>query len=408
MRFQKQHSIYSLVLFFFLTVPAIAQLPPDLPNSELGPDVPAFRVRPGYRVTRALPKNTPLLRRARFIEFSSDSKTLYLSEWRAGTILALRNPDANGVYQSVTEFIKGRPYAQGMCFHDGWLYFACSGDGSVTRARDTKGDGVADQIEFVAPPGTFPKGGGHPYAGLLVTDKNIYYSVSDPQNMTDQLPSDRKTIYVLNLDGSNKQVFCTGVRNTEKLRYRPGTTEIWGFDNGNDRFGHIYGETDGSDQPITDLNPPEEFNLYVQGAFYGQPFIDGDRVPRPEFAKRPDILDLARKTTPPEWDVHAHWAVLGFTFITKNYFPDVHPGDCIFASHGSWDSVHPVGACVQHLMFDPLTGKPYGSQTIVDCAGPDRRYARPVDCTEAPDGSILFTSDEPPALYRVTKANDER
>ena len=375
----------------------------DLSKSDLGPDVPAFRVRPGYRVTRAVPSKYTL-RNSRFIEFSSDGKTLFLAEPRGGTILALRDPDADGVFQTITKFVTDRRSCQGMTFHDGWLYFGQSSDGTVSRARDTKGDGVADQIEYVIKPGTLPHGGGHPYEAVFVTDKNIYYSVSDPQNMTDQLPSDRKTIYVFNLDGSNKQVFCTGVRNDEKLRYRPGTEEIWGFDNGTDRFGHNYGETDGKDQPITDLNPPEEFNLYVQDGFYGHPYIVGDRIPRPEFASRPDILDLARKTTPPDWDVHAHWAVLGFTFITKDYFPNVHPGDVFFASHGSWDSVKPVGACVQHLMFDSITGLPYGSMTIVDCQGPDRRYARPVDCAEAPDGTILFASDEPSGLYRISKS----
>jgi glucose/arabinose dehydrogenase len=193
------------------------------------------------------------------------------------------------------------------------------------------------------------------------------------------------------------------VRNDEKLRYRPGTTEIWGFDNRTDRFGHDYGEIDGQDQPITDLNPPEEFNHYVEGAFYGHPYIVGNRIPRPEFAHRPDILKLARETTPPVWDVHAHWAVLGFTFITKDYFPGAK-GDVFFASHGSWNSVKPVGACVQWLMFDKLTGLPYGSLTIVDCQGADRRYARPVDCAEGPDGTVLFTSDEPPGLYRISRS----
>jgi glucose/arabinose dehydrogenase len=388
---------------FLLSAVALGQLPPDLKNSDLGPDVPAFRVRPGYRVTRALAANYPL-RDSRFIEFSSDGKTLFLSERRHGMILALRDPDADGVYQTVTQFIKGRPLCQGMTFHDGWLYFGQSSDGTVSRARDTKGDGVADQIEYVVKPGTLPHGGGHPYEAVFVTDKNVYVTVSDASNMTDQLPSDRKCIYVFNLDGSNKQVFCTGVRNNEKLRYRPGTTEIWGFDNGTDNFGKNYGETAGQDQPITDLNPPDELNLYVQDGFYGHPYIVGDRIPRPEFANRPDILDLARKTTPPDWDVHAHWAPLGFTFITKDYFPG-SKGDIFFAAHGSWNSVHPVGACVQHLMFDPLTGRPYGSLTIVDCQGPDRRYARPVDCAEAPDGTVLFTSDEPSGLYRISKSH---
>ena len=135
-----------------------------------------------------------------------------------------------------------------------------------SRARDTDGDGVADDVEIILPPKSLPSGGGHPFEGLLVTDTSIYVTSSDPTNMTEDLDSPRKTIYLFDLDGKNKRVFCTGIRNTEKLRFRPGTQEIWGFDHGSDNFGKTFGETMNSAQPITDLNPPEEFNHYVEGA----------------------------------------------------------------------------------------------------------------------------------------------
>jgi glucose/arabinose dehydrogenase len=400
-----------------------AQLPPGT-KSDLGPGVPAFLVRPGYRVTRALPAKAPGLRNARFLEFSGDGKTLFLAQRQQDEILALRDPDANGVYKTITTFVKDKHLVQGMCWLDGWLYASVAGEGSVFRARDTNGDGVADDVQDVLPKNAVPLSGGHSFEGLLVTKGKIYLTSSDPTNMTKALDSPNKTIYVFDFDPSSfsagqadavrktRKVFCTGVRNNEKLRYRPGTTEIYGFDNGSDNFGKEYGETTLKDQPITDLLPPEELNLYVQGGFYGHPYLSGPRIPRPEFAKRPDIIELAGKTTPPAWDLHAHWAVLGFTFITKEYFPGVPVGDIFCCSHGSWDSVHPVGSCIQRICFDPVTGKPYGSMTIVDCAGgastkDQRRLARPVDCAEAPDGTIVFTSDEPAGLFRISKSNDK-
>ena len=161
-------------------------------------------------------------------------------------------------------------------------------------------------------------------------------------------------------------------------------------------------------------------------------------MPRPELYKNPgiDIVDLAAKTIQPKWLVHAHWAVLGFTFIEKDYFPGAE-GDLFFASHGSWNSTNNVGAVIQRVTFDQVTGLPYGSMTIVDCQDPTRtlstgalqaaagrggaragrqrdadaeapiqggsgRYARPVDLAEWPDGSLVFSSDEPPALYRLS------
>lgn len=388
-----------LTLSFLVASQSLAQLPDNL-KSDLGPDV-KMKVRPGYRVTRAFPNKG--LAEARFILFSEDGKTLYVSQGREGKILALHDPDEKGVFQKTTTFVNDKPSVQGMCNHDGWLYFSLAGEGSVYRAKDTNGDGVADQVENIIPPKTLPTGGGHPFEGLLVTDKQIYVTASDPTNMTPEIESPRKTIYVFDLDGKNKRVFCTGIRNTEKLRFRPGTTDIYGFDHGSDRWGNKFGETMNTNQPITDLNPPEEFNLYKEGAFYGHPFITGNRVPRPEFADRKDIVQLAANTTVPEWLVHAHWAVLGFTFIEKDYFPD-HKGDVFFCSHGSWNSTKPVGAVVERLMFDEVTGRPCGSKTIVDCYIDGRRTARPVDAAEAPDGSIVFSSDEPPALYRITKS----
>lgn len=394
----------ALLLLLAPAPAALAQLPTDLKDSDLGPGVPAMRVRPGYRVTRALP-DKQLKHEARFLEFSDDGKTLFVSFRDPGYILALRDADADGVFKTSSTFVKDRRSVQGMDFHDGWLYFSQASEGSVSRARDTNADGVADDVEVVLPPNSVPKGGGHPFEGLLVTDTTIYLTCSDPTNMTPELDSPRKTIYAFDIDGKNKRVFCHGVRNVEKLRFRPGTSEIWGFDHGSDNFGARYGEKTGKDQPITDLLPPEEFNLFVEGGFYGHPYFSGNRIPRPEFADREDFIELANKTIAPQWLVPAHWAVLGFTFVEKDYFGADHQGDVFYAAHGSWNSIKPVGACVQRILFDDLTGKPYGSLTIVDCQGEGRRrHARPVDCAEAPDGTIVFSSDEPPALYRLSKS----
>ena len=371
---------------------AFAQLPENI-ESDRGEDVPAFKVRPGYRVTRVVPDKA--IKEARFLEFSDDGKTLFVSQRENGAIIALRDPDEKGVYKTITTFVKNRHSAHGMDWHNGWLYFSQASEGSVSRARDTNGDGVADDIEPVIAAGVLPKGGGHPFIGLLVTDEAIYCTSSDPTNMTPELDSPQKTIYVFDAKGQNKRVFCTGIRNTEKIRHRPGTTEIWGWDHGSDNLGKNYGEKTAKEQPITDLLPPEELNLYVEGGFYGHPYLSGPRIPRPEFTNRPDFIALAGKTIEPQWLGHAHWAINGFTFTRS--------GDMYYASHGSWNSVNPVGAVVQRVFFDSVTGKPYGHQTIVECKAKDRRWARPVDCVEAPDGSIIFSSDDPTAaLYRIT------
>src|SRR5437660_1431776 len=139
-----------------------------------------------------------------------------------------------------------------------------------TRGGGERGLNVPD---FCVPPG---------YRVTLLAAKPTDESTSAPE---------RQKIWKFDLKGENKKLFCTGVRNTEKLRIRPGTKEIYGCDHGSDNFGLTLGEKKGY-QPLTDAMPPCEFNHYVEGGFYGHPFVVGNKVPRPEFEKKEDILDL--------------------------------------------------------------------------------------------------------------------
>src|SRR4051812_49254753 len=134
---------FAALLVTFAVSAAFAQLPPDV-KSDHGENVPDFKVRPGYRVTRALPEKAKPITNIRFIQFSEDGKTLFIANREQGEIYALRDPDENGVYKTVSVFLKNKPSVQGMCPHDGWLYFSQAAEGGVSRARDTNGDGVAD------------------------------------------------------------------------------------------------------------------------------------------------------------------------------------------------------------------------------------------------------------------------
>ncbi len=368
------------------------------PMGEIGPGVPAFTVRQGYRVMLASDK----LAEARFLCLD-DKGTLYVSQPDHGSIVALREPDANGVYHKVTTYIKDKPKIHGMSFHDGWLWFSQST--SIGKARGMNEDGSAEEVVTVIPAGKLPGLGGHWWRSILVDSDGFYTSIGDASNLSDQTSTERQKIWHFDLEGNNKKLFCTGIRNTEKLLYRPGTKELWGCDHGSDNFGGKFGERAGQVQPITNLNPGEEFNHYVEGGFYGHPFIVGNNMPRPEFADRPDIIELAAKATPPEWLFHAHWAPNGWCWITKDYFPG-HKGDAVMAFHGSWNSTIKVGYRLERLLFDSMTDKPYGSLMLVGTLTAEGKsnLARPVDVTEAPDGSLLFSADDTRQIYRLSKA----
>src|SRR5579862_2276779 len=156
---------YSVLLFLF-TAAALAQAP----GGEVGGGVPAFVVRPGFRVTLASEK----LDEARFMCFD-DKGTLFVSQPMKGTIVALRDPDANGVYHKTSVYVKDKARVHAMCFHGGWLWFAQSS--SVYKARGMKEDGSAEEVVTIIAPGKLPSLGGHWWRSLLVDDDGFYTSI---------------------------------------------------------------------------------------------------------------------------------------------------------------------------------------------------------------------------------------
>jgi glucose/arabinose dehydrogenase len=370
-------------------------------SSPAPPD--GFYVRRGYEV-RVVIRD---LSDARFLEFD-DRGTLYVSRPQRGEIAAFRA--AGEGFERLGAFVTGKRSCHGMHFHDGWLWFTTSG--GVHRARDTDADGKADEVVDVV---TGLPSGGHWWRPVFVTPEGFFTSIGDSGNISDETGTDRQKIWRYAPDGESRVLFASGLRNTEKYRFRPGTAELWGFDHGSDWFGAPIGDSEGN-QPITDLNPPEELNLYVKDGFYGHPFVVGTRLPRYEYRDRRDIHELASRTTPPEWSLPAHWACNGWTFIdpARNTGPGALPkeveGDIFVAAHGSWNSSRPVGYCVARVLFDKdpasdRAGRPYGVEKIVGCIDSSGRVrARPVDCVQAPDGSVLFSSDDPGRVYRITRA----
>ncbi|MCC6659787.1 MAG: hypothetical protein IT437_02760 [Phycisphaerales bacterium] len=378
-----------------------------------GPDLSKFYVRQGYALSVVVPDAPG----ARFLEIDGKG-TLYVSAMGAGTITAFR-PAGEG-YERVGEFVSGYSTVQGMQFvggadegGGGWLWFTT--EDAVHKGCDADGDGKADEIVDVLT--GLPKRG-HNWRSLLVTPDGFYTSIGDSGNITDQVNTDRQKIWKYSLDGSSRELFISGIRNTEKLRIRPGTTEVWGFDHGSDWFGAKVGDKQ-NEQPVTDLNPPDELNLYVKDGFYGHPFIVGNRLPRYEYMDRPDIHDLAMRTTPPQWSVGAHWACNGWTFIRgvdpqaggagvrAGAMPPDLAGDIFVGCHGSWNSESRVGYCVARIMFDkdPKSdrfGRPIGLEKIIGTLDGTSVLERPVDCIQAPDGSVLFSGDGRGRVYRIT------
>ncbi len=364
-------------------------------SPEAGRQVnPAIWVREGFSLTIAQGD----IDRARFMAFAPDG-TLFVSQPDSAQIQACRDENMDGYYENTAVFVKDHPTVQGLFWHEGWLWFTESG--AIFRGRDTNGNGVAEEQQTVIPRGQLPKGG-HWWRPILIHQGRLYTGIGDSGNITDESHTDREKIWTYDLEGQDKQLFVSGLRNTEKLVIRPGTDEVWGMDHGSDWFGRpLEGENHPRGQPITDLNPPDEMNHYVQGGFYGHPFIVGNRIPRYEYMNRPDIVELAAQTIVPEWSTQAHWAPNAMVFYTGGQFPKEYRGDAFVAYHGSWNRERRAGYCVTRVLFD--RGRPYGELVYVSFLTKDGRVlGRPVDVVVAPDGSLLISDDEGSRVYRLS------
>lgn len=365
-------------------------------SAQTLPSIPdGIEVRQGYTLTIAQDQ----IQAPRFMEIGPDG-TLYVSLPGAGEIKACMDKDNDGYYETVTTFIDNHNTVQAMQWHDNWLWFAESG--AIFKARDNDQDGKSDVDTVIISQGKLPAQAGHWWRSLLIHNNRLYTSVGDRGNVTDEKTGPRQKIWTFALDGSDRQLFASGIRNTEKLVVRPGTDEVWGMDHGSDNFGAwLEKKDDRKDfQPITDEFPPGEMNHYVEGGFYGHPFIVGNRIPRPEFRDRPDILELAGKTIIPAWASGPHWAPNAMEFYTGNQFPASTNGNAFVAYHGSWNRIKRSGYCVTQVFFDQ--GKPYGELKFVNFLAPQARViGRPVDVVVAPDGSLLISDDFGNRIYRL-------
>jgi glucose/arabinose dehydrogenase len=352
---------------------------------------PEIWVRPGYELSIAVSSEL----RPRHMALGPDG-TLYYTTMPDKIVMAAKDKDNDGYYETLTKFHTSENSVSGVYWYDGYLWYTESG--AIYKLKDNNNDGIADERVTIIPVDSLPSGGAHHFRPVLIHKGRLYTALGDPGNITDATKTDREKIWSYNLEGKDKKLWCSGIRNTEKLVIRPGTDEIWGMDHGSDWFGREVGDKEG-DQPITDYNPPAEMNKYIEGGFYGHPFIVGNRVPRYEYMKRPDIIELAAKTIVPEWCGGAHWAPCGMMFYTGDQFPDTK-GDAFVAYHGSWNRSVKAGYQVTRVLFED--GKPYGELSYVRFLTADQKVlGRPVDVIQAPDGSILISDDRGNNIYRL-------
>ncbi|MDP2696570.1 sorbosone dehydrogenase family protein [Thalassospira sp.] len=224
----------------------------------------------------------------------------------------------------------------------------------------------------------------------LGPDGKLYISLGQPFNVA---PADKLDLYRqhgmggiirINNDGTGREVYTYGVRNSVGHDFHPVTGELWWTDN----------QVDGMGDDI----PPGEINRQTAaGQHFGHPWYGGGDVRTNEYAGEEIPYDIVM----PAVETIAHAADLGMTFYTGKMFPAKYRNAIFSAQHGSWNRTEPVGARVIVTYIDEegnATSEPF-AEGWIDENG--EYLGRPVDVAQLRDGSILVSDDLAGALYRI-------
>ena len=222
-------------------------------------------------------------------------------------------------------------------------------------------------------------------------DDKLYISLGQPFNVS---PPEKLDLYNevgiggiirMNRDGTDREVYTYGVRNSVGHDFHPVTGELWWTDN----------QVDGMGDDI----PPGEINRQTaSGQHFGFPWYGGGDTRTNEYAGEEVPVEVVM----PASLTVAHAADLGMTFYTGNMFPEKYRNAIFSAQHGSWNRTTPVGARVMVTFIDEegnATTEPFAEGWIDENGEYD---GRPVDVAMMRDGSILVSDDFAGAVYRIS------
>jgi glucose/arabinose dehydrogenase len=227
-------------------------------------------------------------------------------------------------------------------------------------------------------------------------DNKLYIALGEPFNVPPRAKLPVFTawgiggIVRMNLDGSGREVYASGIRNSVGMDFNPNDQTLWFTDNQTDGMG--------DDIPMGEINRATR-----AGQFFGYPYIVSQtRITENGYDKDP----LPPDTVNPQVMTIAHAADLGMSFYSAKQFPAKYQGGFFSAQHGSWNRSKAVGA---QVLFTSLKADGTADKTEVFATGwlddaTDEYRGRPVDVAVGRDGSLFVSDDRSGAIYRISYA----
>ena len=309
--------------------------------------------------------------------------TVFVGSREKDTVYAIVN-------RQVVTVVSGLRTPNSVAFGDGSLYVA-----EVNRVL--RYDHVVDWLKQPAPRAAlkpvvvsadFPSDAHHGWKYLAFgPDGLLYLQVGAPCNICDR-GDPYATIWRMKPDGTAREIFARGVRNSVGMAWNPDTDALWFTDNGRDGLG--------------DNVPPDELNYAPKpGLHFGYPYCHGGTIADPEFrAGHP-----CSSYSPPAQALGPHVAALGLKFYTGSMFPPDYRKQIFIAEHGSWDRSEPIGYRISLVRLQgnqPVKYETFAEGWLLG----GRAWGRPVDLLEMPDGSLLVSDDEAGVIYRISYRSD--
>jgi glucose/arabinose dehydrogenase len=318
-----------------------------------------------------------------------DKGTLFVGSMQAGRVHAVVDKDGDQKADQVHTIAQGLSMPSGVAFRNGSLYVA-----EINRV--TRYDDIESRLENPPQPmvvnDTFPADRHHGWKFIAFgPDGLLYVPIGAPCNICERDNPIYGTITRMKPDGSGREVFASGVRNSVGFDWHPGTKELWFTDNGRDALG--------------DDVPPDELNHAPKpGLHFGFPYCHAGEIPDPEFGKRPcaDFQPPAQKLGP-------HVAAIGMRFYTGTMFPAEYRNQIFIAEHGSWNRSQPLGYRVSVVTLEgskAVSYRTFAEGWLEEGArgrgGVGPNWGRPADVLVMPDGALLVSDDRGGTIYRIS------
>jgi glucose/arabinose dehydrogenase len=315
--------------------------------------------------------------------------TVYVTRRRPGDVVALADHDGDGRAETRTTAISDLPGVHGIAIHAGRVYL-CTVSGVYAAALNPGRFGPPTRILSGLPPG-----GRHPNRTLAVgPDGRLYITVGSTCNCCVEDHPESAAILRVRLDGSGREIFATGLRNTVGFGWHPPSGRMFGMDHGTDYLGDDF--------------PPEELNELLPGRRYGWPFVyaKGQAIRLQHPPAGFDVQAYAAASTPSVLETTAHSSPLQMAFYTGTQFPADYRNDAFLAQRGSWNRKPPAGYAVARIRFDaegnPLRFEPFLSGFLDPGGDRPWTFARPTGLAVARDGSLLIGCDKTGVIFRVS------